>query len=304
MSPTSSNSNFASIAAPTTLSAQPLKTAWFPVLFIPSGFILLSLLATCVVLVRISFYSWSSGHPMQPDWTLSAYRTLLTDPVVRKAFVTTLRISVIVTAVCLLIGYPVAVGIARAGRWRPFLIFLLITPMLMDVLFRAYGWIVMLGQRGVINGLMTGLGFWERPQQLLYTEFSVILELIHELSPFMVLPIASVVERINPALREAAMNLKAGPARTFFHITLPLSIPGIVAGTLLTFALSMSAFVAPLVLGSGNVVTMTVLMRQSMFTTLNWPLGAAQSVTLVVLVVGMLAVYRRQLVESDKAMPG
>jgi len=273
-------------------------------LFVPSGFILLSLLATCIILLRISFYSWSAGHPMQPNWTLNAYRALLTDPVVLKAFMTTLRISLIVTAVCLVLGYPVAVGIARAGRWRPFLIFLLITPMLTDVLIRAYGWIVMLGQRGLVNALMTSLGLWERPQQLLYTELSVILELIHELSPFMVLPIASVVERINPALRDAAMNLRAGPVRTFLHITLPLSIPGIIAGTFLTFALAMSAFVAPLVLGGGNVMTMTVLMRQSMFTTLNWPLGAAQSVALVLLVVAMLAIYRRQLADSDKVIGG
>jgi len=157
---------------------------------------------------------------------------------------------------------------------------------------------------GLVNALMTSLGLWERPQQLLYTELSVILELIHELSPFMVLPIAGVVERINPALREAAMNLRAGPVRTFLHITLPLSIPGIIAGTFLTFALAMSAFVAPLVLGGGNVMTMTVLMRQSMFTTLNWPLGAAQSVALVLLVVAMLAVYRRQLIDSDKVSGG
>lgn len=287
-----------------TLSAQRPRRSWFPALFIPSGVILLSLLATCVILLRISFYSWSAGRPMQPNWTLNAYSTLLTDPVVLTAFLTTLRISLIVTAVCLVIGYPVAVGIARAGRWRPFLIFLLITPMLTDVLIRAYGWIVMLGQNGLINVLMTSLGLWERPHQLLYTELSVILELIHELCPFMVLPIASVVERINPALREAAMNLKAGPVRTFLHITLPLSIPGIIAGTFLTFALAMSAFVAPLVLGGGNVITMTVLMRQSMFTTLNWPLGAAQSVALVLLVVAMLAVYRRQLADSDKAIGG
>src|SRR4051794_37565895 len=119
MAPTLAASNSSMTAAPTTLPAQRLKKSWFPGLFIPSGIILVSLLATCVVLIRISFYSWSSGHPMQPDWTLNAYRTLLTDPVVRRAFLTTLRISVIVTAVCLLIGYPVAVGIARAGRWRP-----------------------------------------------------------------------------------------------------------------------------------------------------------------------------------------
>lgn len=303
MPPASVTAGF-SAGRPAILSAQRPRRSWFPALFVPSGFILLSLLATCIILLRISFYSWSAGHPMQPNWTLNAYRALLTDPVVLKAFMTTLRISLIVTAVCLVLGYPVAVGIARAGRWRPFLIFLLITPMLTDVLIRAYGWIVMLGQRGLVNALMTSLGLWERPQQLLYTELSVILELIHELSPFMVLPIASVVERINPALREAAMNLRAGPVRTFLHITLPLSIPGIIAGTFLTFALAMSAFVAPLILGGGNVMTMTVLMRQSMFTTLNWPLGAAQSVALVLLVVAMLAIYRRQLADSDKVIGG
>ena len=97
---------------------------------------------------------------MQLNWTLNAYRALLTDPVVLKAFDDHPAISLIVTAVCLVLGYPVAIGIARAGRWRPLLIFLLITPMLTDVLIRAYGWIVMLGQRGLVNALITSLGLW------------------------------------------------------------------------------------------------------------------------------------------------
>ena len=119
-----------------------------------------------------------------------------------------------------------------------------------------------------------------------------MLELIHELIPFMVLPIANVVERIDPRLTEAAMNLRAGPIRAFFHVLLPLSIPGILAGTFLTFALAMSAFVAPLILGGGNVVTMTIIMSQSMLTTLDWPSGAAQAVVLVTIVVGLLAINR------------
>jgi putative spermidine/putrescine transport system permease protein len=229
---------------------------------------------------------------MVPDWSLRNYVAFFRDPVLARAFLNTLRISVIVTGICLVLGYPVAYAISHSRR-RNVLIFLLITPMLMDVLVRAYGWIVMLSQRGLVNVLMTGLGVWSGPQRLLYTELSVILELIHELIPFMVLPMANVLERIDPALREAAMNLRAGPIRTFLYITLPLSLPGVMAGTLLTFALAMSAFVAPLVLGGGRVLTMTMLIQQQMLITLNWPLGSAQAVVLVLIVLAVLALYRR-----------
>lgn len=276
--------------------------AWKGLIFLPGATIILSLVIACLILLRFSFNTWDPVRTMVPDWSLHNYVALTTDPVVARAFITTIRISVIVTIVCLIVGYPVAYAISRS-RHRALLTFLIVTPMLMDVLIRAYGWIIMLGQYGIVNVLMTGLGLWPRPQRLIFTELSVILELIHELIPFMVLPIANVLERINRSYAEAAMNLRAGPVRTFLYITLPLSMPGIAAGTLLTFALAMSAFVAPLVLGGGNVMTMTMLMRQSMFTTLNWPLGAAQSIALVAIVVALLAVYRRQLSRASGAMP-
>jgi putative spermidine/putrescine transport system permease protein len=276
--------------------------AWKALVFVPGSAIILSLVIACLILLRFSFNTWDPVRTMVPDWTLQNYVALATDPVVARAFITTLRISVIVTLVCLVIGYPVAYAISRS-RHRALLTFLIVTPMLMDVLIRAYGWIIMLGQSGIVNVLMTGLGIWSRPQRIIFTELSVILELIHELIPFMVLPIANVLERINRSYAEAAMNLRAGPIRTFLYVTLPLSMPGIAAGTLLTFALAMSAFVAPLVLGGGNVVTMTMLMRQSMFTTLNWPLGAAQSIALVAIVLGLLAVYRRQLSRASAGAP-
>lgn len=275
---------------------------WRALVFVPGATIILSLVIACLILLRFSFNTWDPVHTMVPDWTLRNYAALVSDPVVARAFLTTLRISVIVTVVCLVIGYPVAYAISRS-RHRALLTFLIVTPMLMDVLIRAYGWIIMLGQHGIVNALMTGVGFWPRPQRLIFTELSVVLELIHELIPFMVLPIANVLERINRVYAEAAMNLRAGPVRTFLYITLPLSMPGIAAGTLLTFALAMSAFVAPLVLGGGNVMTMTMLMRQSMFTTLNWPLGAAQSIALVVIVLALLAVYRRQLGRASGGAP-
>jgi len=285
------------------VARKPLRLSILCALvFAPGATIILSLVIACLILLRFSFNTWDPVRTMVPDWTLQNYAALVSDPVVARAFLTTLRISVIVTIVCLVVGYPVAYAISRS-RHRALLTFLIVTPMLMDVLIRAYGWIIMLGQHGIVNVLMTGLGIWPRPQRLIFTELSVILELIHELIPFMVLPIANVLERINRSYAEAAMNLRAGPVRTFLHITLPLSMPGIAAGTLLTFALAMSAFVAPLVLGGGNVMTMTMLMRQSMFTTLNWPLGASQSIALVAIVLALLAIYRRQLSRASGGAP-
>ncbi len=261
-------------------------------LFAPGACVLVSLLVACLILLRYSFNHWDPVRTMVSDWTPAHYLAFATNAVVRRAFVNSLRISVVVTLVCLCLGYPVAYAIARSPR-RNLLIFLLVSPMLMDVLVRTYGWLVMLSQGGLVNVLMTGLGLWAAPRRLIYTELSVVLELIHELVPFMVLPIASALEHVDPSLGEAAMNLRAGPVRTFLFVTLPLSVPGVVAGTLLTFALAMSAFSAPLILGGGNVTTMTMLMRQQMFTTLNWPLGSAQAVVLVLVVLAILAVYGR-----------
>jgi ABC-type spermidine/putrescine transport system permease subunit I len=265
------------------------------VLLAPGLLILVSLLAACVILLRYSFNVWDPVRAMVPAWSLKNYFYILTDPAQFSALLTTLRISLIVTVASLLLGYPVAVAITRAGRYRGLLMFLLVTPMLTDVLIRAYGWIVILGPAGPISNLLVATGIWASPPRLIYTELSVVLELIHEMIPFMVLPLAIVLDRINPALREAAMNLRASPLRTFLHVTLPLSRSGITAGTLLVFALTTSAFVAPLVLGGGNVPVMTIFMQETMFTTLNWPRGAAQSVVLVSLVLILLMFYRRAL---------
>jgi putative spermidine/putrescine transport system permease protein len=118
--------------------------------------------------------------------------------------------------------------------------------------------------------------------------------------PLAVLPILNVLERINPSIKEAAMSLRAGPVRTFLFVTFPLSLPGVVAASLLIFALTSSAFVAPLVLGGGTVSTLTMLMQQNIFTTLNWPLGAAESLLLVATVMTLIALYRHQLTTSIK----
>jgi putative spermidine/putrescine transport system permease protein len=165
----------------------------------------------------------------------------------------------------------------------------------MDVLVRAYGWIVLLNRNGLVNRGLVRTGLVERPISFLGTETAVVLELLHEVLPFMILPLASVLQRIDPTLREGGHGLGAGAATAFWRVTLPLSAPGLLAGTLLTFSLAASAFVAPLILGGGRVPMMSILIQQQMTALLNFPAGSAQAIVLVLLVSLLLIGYGRAL---------
>ena len=172
---------------------------------------------------------------------------------------------------------------------------------MIDALVRAYGWIVLLSRSGLVNRALVSVGVVDRPVQFLGSETAVVLELLHEVMPFMILPIAGVLERVDPAVREAAIGLGASKVTAFWRVTVPLSFPGIVGGSLLTFSLSMSAFVAPLVLGGGRIPMMSILIQQQMTMLLNWAAGSAQSITLVVLVSILLLGYARTLRQSRRA---
>jgi ABC-type spermidine/putrescine transport system permease subunit I len=266
----------------------------------PAALITASLLVASLIIVRFSFNTWSAARGMAPAWTLANYVAFASDPFHYKAFLTTLRIGLIVTVTALLLGYPVAYLLAVSRR-KHLLLFLIVLPLMMDVLVRAYGWIVLLSRSGLVNRVLVATGMFARPMQFLGTETAVVLELLHEVLPFMILPIAGVLQRIDPALREAAVGLGAAPFTAFLRVTLPLSLPGLLAGTLLTFSLAMSAFVAPLVLGGGRVPMMSILIQQQMTMLLNWPAGAAQAVVLVALVSLLLLGYARVLREGPAA---
>jgi ABC-type spermidine/putrescine transport system permease subunit I len=266
----------------------------------PAALITASLLVASLIIVRFSFNTWSAARGMAPAWTLANYVAFASDPFHYKAFLTTLRIGLIVTVTAILLGYPVAYLLAVSRR-KHLLLFLIVLPLMMDVLVRAYGWIVLLSRSGLVNRVFVGTGMFARPMQFLGTETAVVLELLHEVLPFMILPIAGVLQRIDPALREAAVGLGAAPFTAFLRVTLPLSLPGLLAGTLLTFSLAMSAFVAPLVLGGGRVPMMSILIQQQMTMLLNWPAGAAQAVVLVALVSLLLLGYARVLREGPAA---
>jgi putative spermidine/putrescine transport system permease protein len=269
--------------------------AWPYLLMIPAFAFMVWLLIATVYLGRYSFNAWDPLTSMVPDWTPSAYVKFFSHPYFMGALLKTVRLALIVTVVALLIGYPVAYLMTISPRYRNLILLMVVAPLVMDVIIRAYGWIVLLSGRGIVNTIIVALGLSDRPVKILFTEWAVVAELLHETLAFMVLPIAAVLQKVDPSLPEAAKTLGANRWLTFWLITFRLSLPGVLAGTLLVFALGMSAFVGPLLLGGGNVTVMSLVIRDQMGVTLDWPLGSAMSIVLVTLTLLLLFFYGRAM---------
>ncbi|MDO8345874.1 MAG: spermidine/putrescine ABC transporter permease PotB [Cellvibrio sp.] len=205
-----------------------------------------------------------------------------------------LRMSLLAMVVCLLVGYPFAMAIASLPkRWQPVILFLVILPFWTNSLVRTYAIQFILGNQGIINKSLLGLGLIDKPLQLLYTQFAVILGLCYILLPFMVLPLYSALEKLDVRLHHAAKDLGAGPLSRFWHITVPLTSPGIVAGCLMVLLPAMGMFyISDLLGGAKNLLLGNVIKTQFLHTR-DWPFGSAFSVILIVLLGFMLWLYFR-----------
>ena len=204
-----------------------------------------------------------------------------------------LGMSLLAMVVCLLIGYPFAMCIAQLPkRWQPILLFLVILPFWTNSLVRTYALQFILGNKGLINNLLLGLGLIEKPLQLLYTKFAVVLGLSYILLPFMVLPLFSALEKLDVRLLHAAKDLGAGAFHRFWRITVPLTSPGIVAGCLMVLLPAMGMFYISDLLGGKNLLLGNVIKTQFL-NTRDWPFGSALSVLLIVLLGFMLWLYFR-----------
>jgi putative spermidine/putrescine transport system permease protein len=223
-------------------------------------------------------------------FTLSRYVQLLTDSFYLRSIADTLVLSSIVTLICVLIGYPVAYYLVRhAGRWSGLIIFLLIAPLLTSIIMRTYGWQVLFARRGFINTLLVqDLGLLERPLRVLDTPGIVVMGLVHVLVPFMVLSIASVLQGIDRRLEESAQLLGAGRLRTFFEVTLPLSLDGIGTGSILVFMVANGSFVTLVLLG-GGLKTLPLLIYQQFNTTRDF--GMASTMSTVLLVIALVCLF-------------
>ncbi|MGH7546364.1 MAG: ABC transporter permease [Gemmatimonadota bacterium] len=229
------------------------------------------------------------------EWTftLESYRRFF-DPlyfgILRRSFV----FGALTTAACLALGYPMAYAIARSGRWRHLLLFLVILPFWTSFLIRTYAIIFLMRDTGLLNTALLAIGLLDEPIPMLYTPGAVLVGLVYGYLPFMVLPLYASIEKLDPSLLEAAEVLGARPAARFFRVTVPLTWPGIVAGGVLVFIPSLGAFLTPDLLGGAKTMMMGNLVQQQFGAARDWPFGSAASFILMAVVLALFWVYARR----------
>jgi putative spermidine/putrescine transport system permease protein len=241
------------------------------------------------LVLAVESLSDRSGAP-----TAQHYVSVLTDSYYWKALANTLLISLYVTAFCFIAGYPIAYYLIfhlRSAWLRRFVYILLVTPLFTSNIVRAFGWIVILGRRGFVNSSLQSLGIIERPLDLLYSQFSIVVGLGYILLPVMVLTVCSVLQNVDRTLIEAARDLGARPSIAFAAMTCPLSLPGVVAGSIIVFALSVSAYVIPSILSGGREVVMSMLIFQQYTATFRPEIGATLSIVLLVVTLLLIGGY-------------
>jgi len=257
-------------------------------------------LVPLILVLSLSFYGFSPTEGVKPGIKFDNYIKLFTDTYYIGIFVRTFRISILVTILTLLLGYPEAYFLTRLrGRMKALVMMIVLSPLLISAVTRTFGWFILLGNNGVINNTIVALGLSDGPLKLIYSETGIVIGLTHVLVPLMVLSIYASLQKRDPALVKAAESLGATPARAFFEVTLPLSLPGILAGSVLVFTMSMSAFVTPAVLGGSRVRVVAYLVYEEFLQSLNWPFGAALSLVLVALTMAIVLVYNR-LIERGR----
>lgn len=238
-----------------------------------------------------------------PSFTLEHYERLIHETVFIRVFWRTFKIAVTCAGLALILGYPVALALARTRpRWRLLLFACVFAPLWTSVLARSYAWIILLQRRGVVNGLLIDGGIIDQPLRLLYTEGAMIVAMVHILLPFMILPIYASLTSISPELARAARNLGATPWRAFLNVTLPLSMPGVYAGALMVFILAMGFYVAPAIVGGSSTLVLSTLIGQQMTIQLNWPLAGALCSVLLAVTLTLATIFRRFLVLGQRSV--
>jgi len=235
------------------------------------------------------------------DLTLDNFVRIFTRSIYYESIIRSIGIAAIVSAVCLFFGYPLAYLIAKTehpGR-NTFLMILVLSSMQLDMVIRMYGLMVLFGDNGLINGFLISTGLIADPLPLMYNTFGVVVGLVQVTLPFMVLSLIGIIRAIHPALEEAARSLGATRWQAFRRVVLPLSMPGILAGSLLVFALSISSYVVPALMGGWKVMVLPIHIYQQIGESGRWQFGAAVAVVLFVTSMLAVAIYQRAAVRSS-----
>lgn len=244
-------------------------------------------LAPMGIIAVYSFLTRGAYGGVEPPWTLENYIRLW-DPLYGAILLRSLWIAAVSTALCLVLGYPLAFFISRSGKRKHFYLLLVILPFWSSFLIRTYAWMFLLRDTGLFNTVLLALGRIREPLPLLYNDAAVVLGLVYGFLPFMVLPLFATLERMDQTLLEAAADLGARPMDSFWRITLPLSVPGIRAGAILVFIPCLGAYLTPDLLGGGKSVMVANLVQNQFTTARDWPFGAAVSLTLMAVVMLLL----------------
>lgn len=276
-------------------------------ILLPYVWLFVFFLVPILIIFKISFADPIIGRPPYSPmfdraadavhWisiTLDNYRFVLEDKLYRFTYWSSLKIASISTILCLLLGYPMAYAIARADPdRRSILLMLIILPFWTSFLLRVYAWMGLLSTNGIINDALLGMGLIDAPLQMMYTNFAVYIGIIYSYLPFMILPLYASLEKLDGTLLEAAGDLGANPVRSFIDITLPLSFPGIIAGSMLVFIPAMGEYVIPALLGGPDNLMIGRVLYDEFFFNRDWPLASAIAIFLIALLLVPIMVLRR-----------
>lgn len=247
-----------------------------------------------IVIVRMSMNTHGAGGQLISSFSLGAYADALQDPFYWRVIGNTLLLGLVCGLGAVVLSYPLALFLTRtSSKWKGVLIALAIAPLLTSAVARTYGWIAILGDQGLFNQVLLGLGIVDSPVKLSNNMTGTMIALVEILMPYAVLAMISGFGRISPALEEAAGSLGASKLKVFFRVTLPLSLPGIFTGFLLVFVLAISSFVTPRLLGGGRVFILATEVYNEATQTLNWPMASALSIILLVLFGALIILYQQ-----------
>ncbi|WP_248732860.1 ABC transporter permease [Pseudomonas sp. MWU13-2517] len=264
-----------------------------PALLLFIGLLVLPLGLTLVLSFNV--FDYQAGVKAD-EWTFTHYLSLLRDAYFYEIFWRTFWISALVTLLCVVIGVPEAYILSRMGTpWRSVFLILILTPLLISVVVRAFGWSLLLGADGLVNQVIQALG--GRPMKLLYTPFAVIIALVHVMLPFMIIPVWTSLQKLDPSAEQAALSLGASQATVMRKIVLPQVMPGVLSGTLIVFGLAASSFAIPGLLGGRRLKMVATVVYDQYLSELNWPMGA--TIAVVLLLVNLLIMLSwNRMVES------
>jgi putrescine transport system permease protein len=291
--------------------SQYIRSNWSGqrlVIAIPYVWLLLFFLIPFLIVLKISFAEWAplSRPPYEPvlkfledgglqiKLVFESYKFLFNDPLYVSGWLYSVKVAAVSTVMCLLIGYPMAYAISKSSpTWRNIFLMLVILPFWTSFLLRVYAWIGLLKNDGVINNVLMGLGIIDAPLAMMNTSFAVYIGIVYSYLPFMILPLYSNLEKHDPTLLEAAQDLGAGPVRTFLRVTLPLSLPGIVAGSLLVFIPAVGEYVIPSLLGRSDQLMIAKLLSDEFFMNRDWPKASAVAIAMLLLLVVPIMIFQR-----------